>query len=224
MEVRPWGSCLQGTVAAERQGRPHGRGPSLPDMLGSTVNALLITFVFAIAAGVNTLSVALQQERHWFTRHFGEQAWYVHLVITTPIWGLFLVLQGRLGSQVHWSLAPELELAGMALAAVGVALLLATLWQLGLTRTFNGYFFGRGRKEPVSGGVFRWLRNPMYDSFWILFVAEAFWLGHAIYLVLAAESFILLNQIEARVENRPFRADPRPEPAPPAGPAGDKRL
>lgn len=185
---------------------------------------LLTTSVFAMAAGFNTLSVAWQQKRHWFTRRFGKQAWYVHLALTTPIWGLFLVLQGRLGSQVHWPVAPELKPAGVALWAVGVALLLATSWQLGLTRTFNGYFFGRGRKEPVNGGVFRWLRNPMYDSFCILFVAEAFWLGNAVYLVLAAESFLLLNQIEARVENRPFGADPRTEPAPRAGPASDNRL
>jgi protein-S-isoprenylcysteine O-methyltransferase Ste14 len=170
-----------------------------------------------MAAGVNTLSVAWQQEREWLTRRFGSRAWYVHLAIITPIWGLFLLLQGRLGSQVHWPLAPELKPAGVALGTLGVALLLGTSWQLGLTRTFNGYFFGRGRQEPVSGGVFRWLRNPIYDSFLVLFVAEAFGLGNAVYLILAAESFLLLNQLEARVENRPFRADPRTGPAPRAG-------
>ncbi len=77
-----------------------------------------------------------------------------------------------------------------------------TFAQLGPVRTANGNIFGRGPTEPVDEGPFRYLQNPMYDSYLLTFVGLALWKANAQYLVLALESYVLLNLVEGRVENR----------------------
>ncbi|MBW3591817.1 MAG: phosphatidylethanolamine N-methyltransferase family protein [Actinobacteria bacterium] len=166
---------------------------------------LALTMVaFALAAGVNTGSVALQSRTGVMTRRFGARAWYVHLGLTLPAWGAFIFLLVDLGHHVRWPLPAELMGAGVALLLVGIGLWVATFIQLGLERVANGYFFGRGPTEAVEGGVFRWLRNPMYDSYFMVFLGLALFKANAVYLLMAAESYLLFNVIEARVENRPF--------------------
>lgn len=58
------------------------------------------------------------------------------------------------------------------------------------------------RGEPTTP-FSRW-NHPMYDSYVVLFVGLALWRSNAGYSVLAVESFLLVNLIEALVENRPF--------------------
>ena len=164
---------------------------------------MLVTVVsFALAAGVNTGSVAFQQRTSWFTRRFGSRGWYVHLAVIAPGWLLFLVLQAQLGRHNAWPLPHWLWPAGAAVVLVGLALVVDASARLGLAGTLNGYFFGRGPQAPVRTGTFRWLANPMYDGFFLLFVGTALLLGNAAYLVLAAESVLLLSLLESSVENR----------------------
>ena len=164
---------------------------------------VVVTLVsFALAAGVNTGSVALQQRTSWFTRRFGSRGWYVHLAIIAPGWLLFLTLQAQLGRETHWPLPLWLRPAGAAVVLAGLALVADASARLGLAGTLNGYFFGRGPKAPVRSGTFRWLANPMYDGFFLLFVGTALLLHNAVYLALAAESVLLLNLLEGSIENR----------------------
>ena len=46
----------------------------------------------------------------------------------------------------------------------------------------------------------------MYDSYALALVGWALYRENAVNLLLAGESFILLNRLEARVENRPARS------------------
>lgn len=164
---------------------------------------LFLTMVaFALAAGINTASVALQLRTGFLTRRYASNAWYVHLAIVTPGWLLFLYLVSILGRHRGWPLPEQLRPAGLLIVAVSGALWLWTFAQLGAERTANANIFGRGPKQPVDSGLFRYLENPMYDSYILAFVGLALWKANAQYLLLALESYVLLNLVEARIENR----------------------
>jgi len=165
---------------------------------------LTAILLFAMASGINTASVLFEQRNRWLTSRFGARAWPVHMAIITPGWVAFLTFETLLGNWVHWDLPEVLRPAGVVRAIGAGALFAASILQLGIRKTFNGYFFASTDSAPVSGGIFRWLANPMYDSFWLAFVGIALFRANAIYLVLAAASYLLLNRCEATVENRPF--------------------
>lgn len=161
--------------------------------------------LFAIAAGVNTGTVALQQRGQHLTRCFGQAAWRVHLALITPPWALFLFSLVKLDRRSRWRLPAQMRPLGTpVLAAAGLLWTLA-FKKLGPARMANGYFFGAANSQPVTDGVFHWLENPVYDSYALALVGQALLRADARFLVLAAESVLLLNGLEARVENRPFR-------------------
>lgn len=160
--------------------------------------------VFAFAAGVNTASITHQREIGWLTHRLGGRAWHAHLALIAPGWAAFFLFLAGLDREVRWPLPTRLRPVGYGLLAASAGLWLAAFSQLGPERTANGYFFGRGPREAVTGGIYRWRRNPMYDSYALAFAASALARANAVYLLLAAESVLLLNLLEARVENRPF--------------------
>ncbi len=162
---------------------------------------------FALAAGINTASVALQLRTGFLTRRYASKAWYVHLAIVTPGWLLFLYLVSTLGRHREWPLPEQLRPAGILLLALGSALWIWTFVQLGAERTANGNIFGRGPTEPVEKGAFRYLENPMYDSYILAFAGLALWKANAQYLLLALESYVLLNLVEASVENKAVNSE-----------------
>lgn len=79
---------------------------------------------------------------------------------------------------------------------------------MGPRRTANGDFFTRTPAEPVHGGVYRLLRDPMYDAYALGLVAAALITGRCSYLALAAESLVVLNLVEARVERLALASRP----------------
>ncbi len=168
---------------------------------------LIVTMaVFALAAGVNTASVALQQRYALLTRWFGRNGWYVHLAVITPPWAWFVALLNGIGGQVQWRLPTGLRPVGIALLAVAAIIWSVAFLQLGPARVGNGVFFNRAPAAPVRGGIFRWLRNPMYDTYALAFFAAGLSQANAVYWALAMESLLLLNRFEATVENKPFEA------------------
>lgn len=166
---------------------------------------LLAMAAFALAAGVNTASVELQQRRQWLTRRFKRCDWYVHLALITPsyVW-LFCLLWG-LNTRVRWPLPRGARRLALPVALLATALFLGAAIPLGPAGVLNGYFFGRSTADRRPSGIFRWLRNPSYDGYVLAFLTLAYRKGNAIYVLLAAESFALLNLMEASVENRPFQ-------------------
>jgi protein-S-isoprenylcysteine O-methyltransferase Ste14 len=165
--------------------------------------------LFAAAAAINTASVALEQRRRLFTRRFGRRGWYVHLALVLPAWIGVLLQVRRVGRHVRWPLPPALQPVGTLLLGAAGALWIAAFARLGPTRTGNGNVFGHGRQEPVTGGVFRFRANPMYDSYVLALLGLALRTGNAVYLLLAGEALVLCHRIEAPIENRPLAAGAR---------------
>ncbi len=165
--------------------------------------------VFALAAGINTGSVALQLRTGFLTRRYGNKAWYLHLAIVAPGWLVFLYLVSDLGRHRGWPLPQQLRPAGILILGLSCALWLWTFALLGPERTANGNIFGHGPTEPVDEGPFRYLQNPMYDSYLLAFVGLALWKANAQYLLLVLESYVLLNLVEGSVENRAIQSEGR---------------
>jgi len=160
--------------------------------------------VFALATAINTASVVIEQKGALLTRFVGSRAWYLHLAVITPAWVWFLALARRLGEHADWPLPPVVRPFGVSVLVVGVIIFILAFRELGFAGMANGYFFGRTSKTPVRSGVYRLLKNPMYDSYAVILIGVGLYAANAAYLLLAGESMVLLNLLEARVENRPF--------------------
>lgn len=155
----------------------------------------LTMMVFALAAAVNTGSVAL------LTRHFGRRGWSIHLVLVLPLWGVFLSLLPGLGQHVRWPLPRGPRLLGLLILGGAAALWVLAYRQLGGAHTANGNLFGHGEQARVTGSVFRFVENPVYLSYLLAFIGLALRRGNTVDLLLAGESYVLLNQVEAKAEN-----------------------
>jgi len=162
----------------------------------------LTSTAFVVAVGINTASVAIEQRRGLLTRCFGSKGWYVHLAVISPGWAWFFLLLRKLGTRTIWPLPKGLRPFGGTLLPMAAAGWLLAFIQLGPVRTLNGNNFGRANADPITVGSFHWSPNPMYDSYVIAFIGRALRDGNGVYLLLAAQSFILLNLIEASVEGR----------------------
>lgn len=165
--------------------------------------------VFAAAAAINTASVALQRRTGLLTRRLGRGGWYVHLGLVLPAWAVFLALLPGLNRAVRWPLPRSGRRTGGALIAGSAALWLLAYRQLGAARIANGDIFGYADPVEIDAGPFRIARNPVYISYALALTGWGLRRGNGVYLLLAAESYVLLNQIEARVENAALAARTR---------------
>jgi protein-S-isoprenylcysteine O-methyltransferase Ste14 len=156
----------------------------------------------ALATGANTGSVVLQQRTGFLTRRFGRRGWYVHLALVLPLWGRFLSLLRPIARRQCWLLPAPLRPLGTPVLVAAGALWLAAYAKLGGARTGNGNLFGHGDTAPVTGGIYRFRANPMYDAYVLALVGLALRTRSAAFLVLAGEAALLCHGIEARAENR----------------------
>ncbi len=162
------------------------------------MSLLQVTLFFIVVVAINSAAVYAQRRYRLYTRLLGRHNWHVHVILLSVIWAAFLIAL-FLMRPPSWKLSPVLRPFGIAVAAVGIWLVVTSWARLGTAGVCNGWFFGRGPAKQIKGGVFR-LSNPMYTSFILLFIGVAFWLENASYLWLAAVSFVLLNIIQARIE------------------------
>ena len=168
--------------------------------LAATMSAL------ALAASMNSASVWAQGRTRLLSRGFGRHAFATHLALTVPPWLATVVMAVRLARHPHGTLPRRLRAPGWGLAVVAAAIWIDAYMRMGPRRTANGDLFDPGPVAPVRTGVYRVLRDPMYDAYALGLAAAALTTGSATYLALAADSFVLLNLLEARVERLAFEA------------------
>jgi hypothetical protein len=159
---------------------------------------------FATAAGMNTVSVLVQHRWRLLRRVFGRHAFAAHLALVTPGWMVAVGMMIRLGRARGPRLPGSLRPVGWGLAVLAAALWVDALHRVGPYRAANGDFFTAEPGEPAAGGVYRLLSDPMYDAYALGLAAAGLASGKAAYLWLAAESVIVLNLVEARLERLAF--------------------
>ena len=156
----------------------------------------------AVAAGVNTASIAIQARYRLLTRMFASRDWAIHLILISPVYTWFLYLVASLVRDTAHRRPGRFRPIGAIVCIVALMVWVVAYRQLGPARTGNGYFFGRGGSTPVQGWLYRWLANPMYDSYTAMLIGLAIWNSDKRFLPLAAEAYLMFNIVEARVENR----------------------
>ncbi len=158
---------------------------------------LLTIFSFNLAIFVNSMSVYLQRHNHSYDRF--ENSLLVHSLIITPFWVLFVLLVGGL-DQAYKIDMPNFSVIGYALVLAAVGLFALSIKEIGSGALVNANLFRKNKTKPTLSGVYRYLKNPIYDSYLLLFIGVGFALSNAIFFIIAATSFFGLNIIESRVE------------------------
>lgn len=74
---------------------------------------------------------------------------------------------------VLWLEAPEYRAAALALLVIGAVLVLSSFYQLGVTGTYLGDYFGILMEKRVTAFPFNLFSDPMYDGSTMLFLGKA---------------------------------------------------
>jgi len=126
---------------------------------------ILTCLVFALAITINSVSVYLQK-RHVFYGRWGK-GWLAHSLLITPAWATFIFLVSQL--HIHYLIpSAHIALAGYFLLAMGLVIFMAAIYEIGPQALVNGNLFGKGRLS--HNGIYRFLKNPIYDSYIMAFV------------------------------------------------------
>lgn len=157
---------------------------------------LLITcLVFAVAIAVNSASVYIQKHHHFYDQY--SHGWLWHSLVIIPAWALFIYLSEQLNNHTRLAFT-SIKWLGLILLVAAISLFIFALRQIGTQALTNGNLFSQGKSSHT--GLYRLLRNPIYDSYCLAFVGLGVYYGNWSYLVLAAECYIGLNLIEANIE------------------------
>jgi protein-S-isoprenylcysteine O-methyltransferase Ste14 len=160
------------------------------------MTAAAIVFLIFFVSLVFLQAVSMQRLLPW--------TWQTHFLFFRIGWFLWNVaivgLVWILPTQTAWSAG--WQWAGIAMAALGVGLIVWHRYLLGAERFFDAAFFGEGYTERVSGGFYRYVAHPTYDGVVLLFAGLFLWRGHFDFLTLAAVAFSLFHFFLAPMETR----------------------
>lgn len=151
--------------------------------------------VFALAVLINSFSVYIQKKYKFYQKFKRPLLW--HTLVILPAWLTFAYFLVNLSSNSSLEFIKS-PYTGLALIVIAVCLFVTALQATGSQALVNGNFFGE--TKIINTGIFTYIKNPYYTSYWLLFIGLGFMYGNGSFLVIAAESFILLNIIEAKIE------------------------
>ena len=157
----------------------------------------------AVAAGINTLSVACQLRWRFQERIARRRAWKLHLALITPGWLFFAAGLPRLSNDPRMAFRLRRR-TGLALVGLAGCLWLAAVREIGMKRVLNGDAFGAVPPRQIRSGPYRWLGDPIYDSYALALAGWAMLAGRGAFALLSLESLIALNLVEAKIERHSF--------------------
>lgn len=156
---------------------------------------LITSFSLLLAVGVNSCSVYMQRHRRIYDKF--RHGMLLHALIILPFWLLFGFLLSTLDK--HYKLQTiSLPMLGYLLVVLATSIFIAAVYVLGPGSLINSNFFEAG--HATKKGIYKYLKHPMYDSYWLLFLALGFITSNAAFFIIAGVSFIGLNIIESRIE------------------------
>ena len=158
-----------------------------------------------LTIAVNSASVYLQKTRRIYDK-FGSRGYAVHTGLISFVWGAFIITE-FLANRSTWRFSHAHPLPGLVIMAVALALFIAALQQVGSNALSNGNFFGRPLRK--LGGVYRYVREPMYMSYAVWFLGLCLLTSMKVFLVYSAITLVGLVGFESYIE-RPERANTQP--------------
>lgn len=156
---------------------------------------------------------ALVTLTHGFSlRHVIKWSFRLHLRVMGLLW--LLVVIGALTLTI---LIPDRQpptifsrMLGYLLVIGGLTLSVWHMRVLGWQQIMGGRFFESSYNHTwTTKGLYRYLKNPIYDGFLLIFVSLFFLKSQLDYLLLAVSSSLLLNIFLARIENKQLGPPPK---------------
>ena len=156
---------------------------------------------------VEFLMFYLQRKGRYMDKWFGDQAFFVHSLITlllwTATWISIIAFQFAEHPSFHNSLS--LQIFGWTLAIIGVSIATLGYKELGLRRSLGVNFYEEGT-ELEESGIYKWIKNPEENGYWIMLIGLALATDSLYNLVLAIE-FIVLMIPHQKLENMPVQKE-----------------
>lgn len=110
-----------------------------------------------------------------------------------------MMLLGNLNKMFSISII-KVPFIGYGLIAIAIGLFVVSTSQIGSGALVNVNFFQKNKTKYVTTGVYKYLKNPIYDSYFLLFIGLGFALSNAAFFIIAGLSFVGLNIIEGKIE------------------------
>ncbi len=155
------------------------------------------TFITIVFFCVATLLHALSLERiiHWsFRAHMRAMG------ILWNVWNaLIIFLVVTLPPTI--SIPSGFRIFGFFFVLLGLCVFLWHRKILGWQRFMGGRFFDPRFDTWVHGGLYRYLKNPIYDAMSVIFIGLFLWRENFDFLVLAFSSLLLFNVFLGSIEN-----------------------
>ena len=149
-----------------------------------------------LTIAVNSLTVYLQKTRRFYDR-FGSHGYGVHTALITAFWGAFIISE-FIANRSTWRFSHTYPIPGLIIMAVGLALFVAAYRQVGSSALSNGNFFGRPLRQ--LGGIYRYVREPMYMSYAVWFLGLCLLTSMKVFLVYTVITLVGLVGFESYIE------------------------
>ena len=116
----------------------------------------------------------------------------------SPIFWALFIGSGFLVNRSSWRLGLDYRLAGGLVMIIALVLFCLALQQIGWPALSNGNFFG----QPIRklGGVYRYIREPIYWSYTIWFAGIGLLTSQKAFFIISLVNLIGLVGIEAWAE------------------------
>lgn len=135
--------------------------------------------------------------------------WQIHLYLNGTLWlvvaGWMVTVQFYLP---RYQYPFEAQLLGFLLIIIGLSLVAKARLLLGRSQAMGIRFFFPEKAHRIKSSLYRFLNNPMYDGFILIFIGSGFALGIVENFYFAIASFLLLNIFLASIENFEFKLNP----------------
>lgn len=166
---------------------------------------IYLIVLFAATIFLYYLSLKIQAKYKFYTYRFGKNGFVIHCILTGLMF-IFLFFSFLVRNTKYIKLPifyPVFIIIGNIFELIGAIIIVWSFLILGIKRTWGIRYFEKTYKEKIEKrGPYRFLINPIYDGFFILLTGKALSFNSLFHLIIAVESFILLNVFLARFENK----------------------
>lgn len=166
---------------------------------------------FGLVTFLHYLSLKIQDRHQFYTRAFGQRVgFWIHFGVTALLWvylGILLSDNNIPGISKPLLVSFQgMKVVSNILNVTGIILIFWSFLLLGIRRMWGVRYFEHQTQTRIEErGPYRWLNNPMYNGFSLLFLASAFMDNSLVHALLALESVALFHFL-AKFENKDIKA------------------
>lgn len=166
-------------------------------------NYTLYLIIFGVLVTISHGTfLKMAQRRQMASSEEKTRLWHLHLALNGTLWLALLAgvalqqfLAERTEQPIHY------KILGAILCLLGVGIVYKVRMLLGRDQAMGIRFFFPERAKYIRHNLYKYLNNPMYDGFILVFVGLALLFGVQENYHLAIASFLMLNIGLASIEN-----------------------